>query len=39
MIKKILAAALAVATLQFTCTAQAQPYPSKPLRIVRAPAG
>ncbi|MFM9981783.1 MAG: Bug family tripartite tricarboxylate transporter substrate binding protein [Burkholderiales bacterium] len=34
MIKKILAAALAVATLQFTCTAQAQPYPSKQLRIV-----
>ncbi len=34
MIKKILASALAVATLQFTCTAQAQPYPSKPLRIV-----
>ncbi|NBS56876.1 MAG: tripartite tricarboxylate transporter substrate binding protein [Betaproteobacteria bacterium] len=34
MIRKILAAALAVATLQFTCTAKAQPYPSKQLRIV-----
>ena len=34
MVKNILAAPLAVATLLFTCSPHAQTFPSKPLRIV-----
>ena len=34
MILRILAAALALANLQFSAAAQAQPFPSKPLRII-----